>query len=150
MNRSHKILLTAVAAATLGLGATFASAEMHGEGHGGRHSMHGDRAAMMTQHLAKLKTNLKITALQENAWQAFAGKVQQTAQSMKAVHDAQKTAPQTQTAPERIDQHIAMAKQHVVNMEDIGNAAKQLYAGLSPEQKLVADKEMAHMGGRHH
>lgn len=102
----------------------------------------GNPAANAAARLAFLQTELGITADQESAWQAYAKQVKQQAESMQALR-AQAPAA-AQSAPERINQRAAFAKQRAAHMEAMSAAVKDLYAVLTPEQKAVADQ---HFGG---
>jgi hypothetical protein len=42
----------------------------------------------------------------------------------------------------RIDAATVIARNRVSELEEIGSAAKALYATLSPDQKKIADKEI--------
>lgn len=92
--------------------------------------------------LAFLKQELKITAEQETAWNAYATQAKARATTMEAFH-AQ--PPVTgQTAEERIAQRANVAKLHSEQAAALGAAVKDLYAVLTPEQKAIADR---HFGG---
>lgn len=89
-----------------------------------------------------LKNELKITADQQAAWDAFAAQAKTQAATMQAFH-AQ--PPSTaQTATERIEQRAERAKLRAEQMKTMSAAVKDLYAVLTPEQKAVADQ---HFGG---
>lgn len=108
-------------------------------------------SAMVDGRLAALKSELKITADQDSAWQAFAAKAKQQAESRQAVRG--QAAAQAQTAPERLAQHAEFAKQRAASLDAMTAAVKDLYAALTPEQKAVADQRLASggmgpMGGR--
>ena len=133
---------------------------MH-RGHGERrgHDMWSNPAAKVEGYLAALKVELKITPNQENAWQAFAGKVRQQADAMIARRAQMKArfeqmkgqAPAEKlTAPERLTQRTERMKQHLASMETMTVAVKDLYGALTPEQKTIADKQLARgpFGGR--
>lgn len=101
---------------------------------------------MVDSHLADLKTALKITTAQEGAWQAFATKAKQQAETMQAMRGKMQDA--TGTAPERMAQRTEMMKQHLGSMETMTAAVKDLYAVLTPEQKAIADQHFGMMGGK--
>jgi len=102
----------------------------------------GNPAANSAARLAFLQTELKITADQESAWQAYAKQVKAQAESMQALRT--QAAAAAQTAPERLNQRAAFAKQRAANMESMSVALNDLYAVLTPEQKAIADQ---HFGG---
>jgi len=106
-----------------------------------------DPAAHVQKRLDKLKSALKITLDQEPQWAAFSDSVMQQVNQMKAAHQQRGSAPST--APERIDRQIAMMKQRTASFETIGQAAKGLYAALSPDQQRVADERLLRWHGQH-
>jgi len=117
-----------------------------------------DFAATAASRLEKLRAELKITASQESAWQAFAGKAKQQVEAMQAMHDkmhpaaasADKApAPANLSAPERMDKGIEFMKQRVADMESMNASLKDLYAVLTPEQKAIADKHFMHHPEQH-
>ncbi|MBP9713542.1 MAG: Spy/CpxP family protein refolding chaperone [Sterolibacterium sp.] len=167
MKRVQKIVLGIAAFTAIGLSAETVWAEPGGWGMMGagpeacphekgmmRGKMSGkagqaDFAAAATARLDKLKTTLKITAAQETAWQAFAGKAKQqieSMQTMRAPSPSQPAAANTPalSAPERMDKGIEFMKQRLTNMEAMNTALKDLYAVLTPEQKAVADQHFSH------
>ena len=106
----------------------------------------GNSTAMMERHLANLKAQLKITPAQEPAWQAFATKAKEQADTMRAMRA--KMLDATGPAPERMRQRTELMKQRVGNMETMTAALSDLYAALTPEQKAIADQHVGMMGGR--
>lgn len=122
----------------------------HGAG-AGRGGMWSNPAAAVEGHLAALKVELKITPDQDTAWQAFTTKARQQAETMIARRAQMRSqAPATTpSAPERLAQRTEFAKQGVASMEVMSAAVKDLYAVLTPEQKALADRQLAHgsMGG---
>lgn len=121
-----------------------------GAGRGGA-GMWSNPAAAVAGRLAALKVELKITPDQDSAWQAFATKATQQADTMiarRAQMFAQAGAS-TQTAPERLAQRTELAKQGVTSMEAMTAAVNDLYGTLTPEQKAIADQQLARgpMGG---
>jgi periplasmic protein CpxP/Spy len=106
-----------------------------------------DPAKYVQTRLAKLKSALDIKPEQEAQWSAFADTVMQQVDQMKAAHQQRGNMPAT--APERIDRQIAMIKQRAASFETIGEAAKGLYASLSPDQQQIADKRLLRWHGQH-
>lgn len=170
MKRSHQVVAGIAAALSLAAAAAFAHPEGgmgpgFGPGAGagmgpgmgpmgsmmGRHGMAGrmagaNPAAIIDSHLADLKAELKIGTAQEAAWQSFAGKARQQAETMQAMRG--KMLDATGTAPERMAQRTEAMKQQIANMETMSAALKDLYAVLTPEQKAIADQHVGMMGGR--
>ena len=112
---------------------------------GPRAMMMADPAAMAEQHLAGAKIELKITADQETAWQTFAGKAKQQAASMQGMRGQMQ--PMQGSAPDRMSQRAEMMKSRSEQMATMSTALRDLYAVLSPEQKLLADKQFPMMQG---
>jgi hypothetical protein len=118
--------------------------------------------AQVQQRLAQAKQSLKITADQEGAWATFAGFMTRQAEAhrlrladretemlnrrLKEVQARKegKTAVGP-TAPEQLAQGVDHAKQHLADLEAMSGAVKTLYAVLTPEQRLLADRHMAQM-----
>jgi hypothetical protein len=160
MKRLHKILIgtagiLAVAAATMVVAAPRDGMDRCGEGMGpgmmhGGHWRGGDMGAVAEKRLAQFKTELKITAQQEPAWQAFASKATEQAKAMQAQHqqlmqEHDKAGATSVPAPERMAQHLDQMKQHLANMESMQASVKNLYAALTPEQRSLADKHFDRM-----
>ena len=125
---------------------------------GQRMNMHEPMGARMMQrmdrHLGELKNQLKLSATQESAWNAFVA-------AMKPAAD--KRAPRPDPAdmaklstPERLDRMKAMRTQQMADMnaamERREQATRSLYEALTPEQKAQFDAQTARHHGRrgHH
>lgn len=108
---------------------------------------YGNPTAAVDSHLSGLKSELRITAAQESAWQAFAEQKKQQAEAMQKWMSSAQGSPQA-TAPERLELHSQMMKQRQEQMEKGTAAFKELYAVLSPEQKALADRGFGMMHGR--
>ena len=135
-----------------GRGAGYGGPRMMQYGAGaGRGGMWTNPAAAIEGHMAALKVELKITPDQDTAWQAFTAKARQQAEAMPAQR-AQMFAQMhatDQSTPDRLAQRTEFAKQRIASMETMTAAVKDLYAVLTPEQKALADNQLAHgpMGG---
>lgn len=172
MKRLHKILIGTAGVLAVAVGTAVVAAPRDGMGdcgmgggmgpgmgpgmlaQGGHWRGDGDAAAFAEKRLAALKTELKITAQQEAAWQAFAGKATEQAKAMQAwrqklVQERDKAGAAPVPAPERMAQHLDQMKQHLANMEGMQGVVRNLYAALTPEQRALADKhfERGHRGG---
>jgi protein CpxP len=112
-------------------------------GRGFRHGMKagawGDPAVHFDAHLAAIKVELKITADQESAWQAYAAQAKKQAETMQALHTQIAGAAAPESAPERLSQRAAFMKQRTAHLEAMSAALKSLYTVLTPEQKAIAD-----------
>jgi len=88
--------------------------------------------------LSFLKNELKITADQEAAWDAYAKQVKTRAETMQAFH-AQ--GPITAETPaERIEQRASRMKLRADQEQAMGGVVKDLFAVLTPEQKTIANQ----------
>ena len=166
MKRLHKILIGTAGVLAVAVGTAVVAAPRDGMGEcgmgggmgggmgpgmgpgmaqGGHWRGDGDTAAFAEKRLAALKTELKITAQQEPAWQAFASKATEQAKAMQAQRqqlqqERDKAGATPVPAPERMAQHLEQMKQHLANMESMQGTVKNLYAALTPEQRALADK----------
>lgn len=113
----------------------------------GTQRRHFDSVARVQERLEKLKAALQITPEQEPQWSAFADKVLTQVQQMKAEHESMKV--RLATAPERIDRQLTLMKGRASRFEVVAQAAKDLYATLTPEQKQIADKKLLSFHHKH-
>ena len=101
------------------------------------------------EHLAALKDKLKLAPEQEAAWQSFAeaGKPGQMAgmdrRTMREDFDKMNT-------PQRMDRMLELSDARRAHMQARAEAAKALYAQLTPEQQAVFDAEAMPKLGRAH
>jgi hypothetical protein len=137
------VVLTAVVTSTFAQSAdadpedaTIASARADSSGADARRN---DPVAFAQQRLTRLKSKLAITAEQELPWSAFSNTVLQQMEQFKARHQGRSSA---ETAPERIDRQVALMKERAAAFETVGQAAKTLYAALSPQQQQIADEKL--------
>ncbi|PMQ18338.1 Spy/CpxP family protein refolding chaperone [Janthinobacterium sp. AD80] len=111
---------------------------MH-EGHRGgpRGERGGNPAERMAKYQARLHDKLKLTAAQEPAWATFTA----ANAPKKPMGDwkAKREAMAKLSAPERMEQWIAMSKERIASQESRLAALKTFYAVLTPEQKKVLD-----------
>lgn len=144
----------AIAAAAL-LTACAAVAQPHGMRGQGSHGAEGmPMMGMMTTHcrmmqrtegaLAFLKTELKITAAQERAWNAFADayRTPHAAAHGGAGHGPGK-GPHGKGAepfPQAASRHVEMMEHHLARAKVMSDAAKLLYDALGAEQRKAADE----------
>ena len=172
MRKTTKIALAVGAALSLGLAAAELTAHpssgwggygMHGYGTGyGMHGygpgagmgygMYGDgpgfgmgyRAApgVAEDRLAGLKAELRITAQQEPAWQAFVKSEKQREESRAAWFAKMREARAADSLPEALAQRDEAFKERQAESQARTAALKELYAALSPEQKAVADQRL--------
>ncbi len=103
-----------------------------------------DPVARVDQRLARLKEELKIAGNQESAWTAYAEKTRRNVKEMRDQMQAAMREPAA-TAPERFDRHIELMRKRLVNFENMDQALKELYAALTPEQRVILDRHFSRM-----
>lgn len=114
-------------------------------------SMQGGRQMQPFEHvegrIAFLHAELKITAAQEDKWNAFADALRHAAQGMQEMHAAMPPAQAQAPAPaswiDRLTMHESMLTAHSNAMKEVAGAAKPLYESFSAEQKQLADDLMS-------
>lgn len=114
--------------------------------HRGEHrGERGNPAERMAKYQARLHDKLKLTAAQEPAWTTFtaASAPNKPAGDWKAKREAFAKL----SAPERMEQWIAMSKERIAGQESRLASLKTFYAVLTPEQKKVFDDSVP--GGKH-
>jgi len=141
-------------ASVVALGAAAAAVQAQSASPGASYGHSHDPVAAADKRLARLKTDLKITAAQESAWNAYAGQVRQHAGEMQALHNQMRQARESASgntrpsAPERVERQAQFAKQQGEYLERLAVLTKDLYATLTPEQKTLADQRLG--GGHRH
>ncbi len=108
-------------------------------GMGGPHGPMAGRFADPAAHLAALKTELGITAVQEPAWDAYAKTVQETAAAMTAQHQGMDmNALHDMSGQDRQVFMAQMHEQHAEAFESVKAAAEKLLPALDDTQKTKA------------
>lgn len=90
--------------------------------------------------LQQLHDALHLAPDQDVAWQAYVRSTAIDPAEMTAQRDAAQRMARL-SAPERVDLSIHMMKADLATMERRGEALKDFYASLTPEQKTVFDRE---------
>ena len=156
MKKTHTLVAGVVAGAALVLAASSYAQPFGGMGRGfcpslgmgpGYTATGGfDRSALVESRLGALKTQLKISAAQEAAWQTYTDQVKQQATGMQALYA--QMHQNVATAPERMALQTTAMQQRSASMAAMSNAFSALYAVLTPEQKTIADQNFGMMGRR--
>jgi hypothetical protein len=160
-------LLPAVTALVFALVATESCAQFGGMGGMGGRSRGGGRDQGYSQdyrnyrpapqdsdsyeqtefRLQLLEEDLHLQSAQQPAWEAFAGRVRAYAGDLARARARAMTPLSGGEAGANGVQHIEQAAESARNrataLDDIAGAAKTLYAGLKPEQKMLADVRIA-------
>jgi Spy/CpxP family protein refolding chaperone len=102
--------------------------------------------------MGELKSELKITAAQEPAWEKYQALVlqqAQTAQATRSAMQAQMQDPKAASAVDHAAQHEAMVKLRQEHQAARSAARNELLAVLTPEQKALAEQRLGTGYGRH-
>lgn len=135
-----KLIRNTLIAASLLAGLSSLSFAQMGPAAGGEHmaKMHEHMSQRHTQHLAELKTQLKLQGDQEAAWAAFAQAMQPAAQAPGRLDRA---ALEKMSTPERLDQMQAHRAKMDAQMQKHAEATKTFYGVLNAEQKKIFDQQ---------
>lgn len=109
-------------------------------------------AASLDTRLAEWKSELKITAAQEPAWNKYQALVLQQAETAQATRSAMQAQMQDPKAAGTVDhtaQHQAMDKVRQEHQAARAAARNELLAVLTPEQKALAEQRLGAGYGRH-
>lgn len=103
----------------------------------GNHSRMG---AMVAGRLAYLKSELKITDTQTDAWKGYADAANSRVEMMKGMRQTMMSAMQNGNAVDRMEARIAGMQAMLEAMKAIAPATEALYAVLTDDQKKTADQ----------
>jgi periplasmic protein CpxP/Spy len=92
------------------------------------------------KRLETLKSDLKLNANQETAWNEWAGKIKGDHTGWEEKRKS-KESWASLPAPDRMEKILAFSKEHIARQEARLAATKTFYATLSPEQRHTFDKE---------
>ena len=138
---------TAIAQNTTTAPAAPATSQQAQEGakEGQRDAKRAERMARMqkrmAEHQAALKTELKITAEQEPAWNAFVARTQPEA---RPARQGPREDWSKLTTPQRLDKMAAKKAERDARMAQRHDAIKSFYAALNAEQQKVFDAKQMH------
>src|SRR5579862_8851557 len=95
--------------------------------------------AAIDERIAKLQTQLGITAAEMPLWTAFAEAMRNNAAATNALFAQRAAAVKTMTAVENMHSYAAIARAYADDTERLSAAFDSLYASLSDVQKRAAD-----------
>lgn len=98
-----------------------------------------DKAAKIESHISKLHGDLKITAAQEPAWQAFAGVMRRNAAQMDAAYGKRQQSYGSMNAVQDLESYVAFEQASAESIAPLLPPFRTLYDGLSAQQKQSAD-----------
>ena len=106
-----------------------------------------DTFEQMEYRLSLLEEDLHLQPEQHASWESFAGKVRAYASDLARARARAMTPPSGGDTGSGGVQHIEQAadseRNRATALDDIAAAAKTLYAGLKPDQKMLADVRIA-------
>ena len=131
----------------------FASAQAQAQFGGGRHGGSGSgsrqnagsepsEVTRMTPNdqvrmqLNSVRSALRLSPEQNAAWQAYEDRVIELLEDMARVAEP----PAGEGALKQIDRKVDVVRNRLAALEDLSDAARKLYASLSSDQKIVADR----------
>lgn len=92
--------------------------------------------------IEELREDLKLTADQEPLWQSYVDKVRALGNDI-ARERARR--PEQVSVEQQIERIVDTGRNRLAALEDIAQAAKDLYAKLTPEQRPAADPRLANL-----
>lgn len=95
---------------------------------------------LVAVRMSQLEEDLRLQPPQAAAWSRWRESVQRLLDDRRRTA---RTTPAEATAPQRLDAIADGARNRLAAVEDVVDAAKALYAQLSPEQRSVADRRLA-------
>jgi S-adenosylmethionine:diacylglycerol 3-amino-3-carboxypropyl transferase len=97
----------------------------------------GTLAGEFSAHLQEVKQRLKLQTAQQAAWESFARRVQALMEDqMRGVA----RPDDREDAVHQINRRVDVVRNRLAAMEDIADAASQLYSMLSSDQRKIADE----------
>jgi hypothetical protein len=95
---------------------------------------------LVAVRMSQLEEDLLLRPPQSVAWNRFRDSVQRLLDDRRR---AVRTVATEATAPQRLDAIADSARNRLTAVEDVVDAGKALYAMLSAEQRIVADRRLA-------
>lgn len=100
-----------------------------------------DVTTYVDARLADIKARLSTNTSQEGLWQDFAAQMKEQAQRRQGLRAQMWTGDAN--GPDRMALHAQVMQQRAAQMQVVATALDRLYAGLTAEQRTVADQLLA-------
>lgn len=100
------------------------------------------RVNMLELTAHELHEDLKLTPVQEPLWERYLEKVRALGTDIARERTQ---LPSGRTVTQQIDRVVDTARNRLTALEDIAQAAKDLYAKLTPEQQPAASPRLANL-----
>lgn len=101
----------------------------------------GDAVAQLATDLSNLEESLKVTPAQRDAWNLYVERLRRFADDVARNRNAMRFPKDA--APQQFDLLVASAANRLTAIEEFAEAGKALYAGLTPDQREIADRRLA-------
>jgi hypothetical protein len=105
-----------------------------------------DRATVVQQLLAKLKSDLRISAQESEPWAAFSSAVLAQMERLTSAREAADGV--AWSVPGSDDRKRTLVRQVIATPMLLSQAARSLYSALTPEQQSIAGEELLHFHRR--
>ena len=99
--------------------------------------------SQVRMQLEDLQDALRLTPAQQGTWGAYSDRLLKLADDIARARFAARRATAEESALQQFDRLADVAHNRMTAVEDIAEAGKALYAGLSPEQRRTADRRLA-------
>jgi hypothetical protein len=106
----------------------------------------GETSTYVDGRLAFLKTELKITDAQKDAWDGYATALKKNLGTMKSMHQLMQTTFDARSPVERLEGRVAAMETRLGALKDMQPALAKLYETLDAKQKETADDVLTVMG----
>jgi hypothetical protein len=97
----------------------------------------------MRQRLTEAHDRLGITPAQQPQWDALVATMRENAQSMRANPAVQALRSGNIDGVQQVRAAAEVARQRADGLQRLASATEALYAVLSPEQRQIADRDIA-------
>lgn len=106
----------------------------------------GETITFIEGRLAFLKTELKITDAQKDAWEAYAKSLKTNLETMKSMRQLMLTTFEAKSPVERLEGRVAAMETRLTALKEMQPALAKLYETLDATQKETADELLTFMG----
>ena len=101
------------------------------------------RASDMQADIIGLRDDLQLTKDQQASFDAYIERLFSLAGDIQRSQFAMRSPPNADSrGPQQFDQLVDIARNRLTAVEEVAEAGRALYARLSPEQKMVADRRL--------
>lgn len=106
----------------------------------------GKASTFVDGRLAFLKTELKITDTQKDAWDGYAKAFKSNLETMKSMHQLMQTSFDAKSPVERLQIRISAMESRLAALKEMQPALTKLHEALDTGQREIADDLLPVMG----